>query len=91
MPVDESAEPSRATPEPELTGDPAVDSVLSKLAEVAEAPVGEHAALYGSLHDGLLTALNEEPGQGPAVPAAPDSSVSSQVPAPGPHAGRGNA
>ena len=62
MPVDESAEPSRGIPEPELTGDPAVDSVLSGLSDVAEAPVGEHAVLYGSLHDRLLAALNEEPG-----------------------------
>ncbi|MGW9405747.1 hypothetical protein ACWGQ2_17460 [Arthrobacter sp. NPDC055585] len=89
--MDESAEPSRAALEPELTGDPAVDSVLSRLRDVAEAPVGEHAALYGSLHDGLLAALNEEPGQVPAVPAASGSSASSPVPAPRPQPGRGSA
>ena len=66
MPVDESAEPRRGTPEPELTGDPAVDTVLSRLSAVGDTPVGEHAALYAELHDGLLAALNEEPGQAPA-------------------------
>ena len=34
MPVDESAEPGRAAPEPDLTGDPAVDTVLSRLEEM---------------------------------------------------------
>lgn len=90
MPVDESAEPGRAAPEPDLTGDPAVDTVLSRLAEVAEAPVREHAALYGSLHDGLLAALNEEPGQAPAASAV-SGSVAGPGPAPAPHTGRGSA
>lgn len=69
MPVDESAETGQGAPEPEMTGDTAVDSVLSRLSEIAETPVGEHAALYASLHDGLLEALNEEPGQPSAQPA----------------------
>ena len=64
MPVNESSEPGKV--KPEMTGDPAVDSVLSRLSDVAQTPVGEHAALYGSLHDGLLEALNDEPGQPPA-------------------------
>ncbi|MER1997029.1 MAG: hypothetical protein ABTA24_11120 [Arthrobacter sp.] len=61
--MDESTAAGRATPEPDTTGDPAVDSVLSRLRDVAETPVGEHAALYAGLHNGLLEALNEEPAQ----------------------------
>ncbi|MBF4994795.1 hypothetical protein ITX31_11825 [Arthrobacter gandavensis] len=63
------------TPKPDLTGDPAVDQVLSGLADAGETPVGEHAALYGALHDGLLAALNEEPGRSPdPVPGAGSAS-----------------
>ncbi len=71
--VDESAEPGQGNPEPEMTGDPAVDSVLSRLSDIAQTPVGEHAALYGSLHDGLLEALNDEPAQPPAPQPGPGS------------------
>ena len=47
-----------------LTGDPAVDAVLSRLDAVGETPVADHAALYADLHDGLLAALNEDPAEG---------------------------
>ncbi|WP_312182905.1 hypothetical protein [Arthrobacter sp.] len=45
-----------------VTGDTGVDAVLSGLDRVPELPVSEHAALYTDLHDGLLAALNQEPG-----------------------------
>lgn len=47
-----------------LTGDPAVDAVLSCLDAVGETAVTDHAALYADLHDGLLAALNEDPAEG---------------------------
>jgi len=96
VPVDESAQPSQGTPVAEPTGDPAVDTVLSKLSDVAEAPVAQHARLYAELHDGLLAVLNEEPGQATASAPAPGSgsvSVSGPggVPAAGPRPGPGAA
>jgi len=55
---------------PVTTGDPGVDAVLAGLDQVPGLPVGEHAALYTELHDGLLAALNEESlgSQGKTVP-----------------------
>lgn len=61
-----------------LTGDPAVDAVLSRLDAVGETPVTDHAALYADLHDGLLAALNEDPAEG----TSPDS-PGNALPGPG--------
>jgi len=90
VPVEESAETHGGTPNPELTGDRAVDAVLSGLSAVAEAPVGEHAALYTGLHDGLLAALNEETGLA-AGPPPGVGSMSGPASARAPHPGQGSA
>ncbi|MCC3283626.1 hypothetical protein [Arthrobacter caoxuetaonis] len=59
------------------TGDPGVDAVLAALGKVADMPVSEHAALYSTLHDGLLAALNDDaaglPGITSPVPGIPQS------------------
>ncbi|MBT2588117.1 hypothetical protein [Arthrobacter sp. ISL-95] len=76
----ESAAPEAERPErerpavqwpdaPSATGDPLVDRALSLLDGVAESPVPEHGELYAAVHDGLLEALNAEPG----LPATPES------------------
>lgn len=85
--MDESPETAAGGPAPELTGDTAVDAVLSRLSDVAESPVADHAEHYAGLHDGLLAALNEEPatasppvaGTGAGTAAGPGP-----VPRPGP-------
>ncbi|GAA1352231.1 hypothetical protein GCM10009636_13890 [Arthrobacter koreensis] len=83
--MEERAETGGDSPKPELTGDPAVDEVLSGLSDIAETPVGDHAALYAGLHDGLLAALNEEPGQSRgSVPGAGSTGVTpTAAPLPG--------
>ncbi|MEZ2388783.1 hypothetical protein AB6813_04415 [bacterium RCC_150] len=42
------------------TGDYDVDSVLSRLEGVQEAPVTEHGAKYSEIHDSLLAVLDAE-------------------------------
>ncbi|WP_294568382.1 hypothetical protein [uncultured Arthrobacter sp.] len=42
------------------TGNPSVDAVLGRLADLGGQPVGEHAESYTALHDALLTELNAE-------------------------------
>lgn len=83
--MEERAETGGDSPKPELTGDPAVDEALSGLSDIAEAPVGEHAALYAGLHDGLLAALNEEPGpsRGPVPRAGSTGGTPTAAPLPG--------
>ncbi|MFZ3452843.1 hypothetical protein [Arthrobacter sp. 7Tela_A1] len=56
------------------TGDPGVDAVLAALGKVADMPVSEHAALYGTLHDGLLAALNDDAAALPGS-TGPDAGV----------------
>lgn len=55
------------TPSP--TGDPLVDGALSLLDGVVDSPVPDHGELYAGVHDGLLEALDAEPG----LPAPPQS------------------
>ena len=75
-----------------VTGDAGVDAVLSGLERVPALPVSEHASAYADLHDGLLAALNEEPGAGSplapkqGLPAGPGD-PGNQVPAPFPGQG----
>ena len=47
---------------PAATGDPAVDSLLAGLPDLASTPVSGHGSVYASLHDGLLAELNSESG-----------------------------
>jgi|SRR5690349_3891308 len=79
----EAEAPDVETPEPEQpegpavqwpdapspTGDPLVDRALALLDGVRESPVPEHGELYARIHDGLLEALDAEPG----LPVTPKS------------------
>ena len=57
-----AAEPSPDWPEAPGAGitDPAVARALARLADLPQAPVAEHEAIYTALHDELLEALNDE-------------------------------
>ncbi|MDO6143171.1 hypothetical protein [Paenarthrobacter aurescens] len=68
----ESERPVVRWPEaPSLTGDPLVDKALGLLDGVAGSPVPDHGELYARVHDGLLEALDAEPG----LPATPRSTA----------------
>ncbi|MFJ6536978.1 hypothetical protein ACIQH5_12190 [Paenarthrobacter sp. NPDC091711] len=67
----EAERPAVQWPEvPVPTGDPLVDRALSLLDGVVGSPVPDHGELYTGVHDGLLEALDAEPG----LPAPPQSS-----------------
>lgn len=58
------------------TGDPLVDRALGPLEDVNKLPVPDHGDLYAGIHDGLLEALDAEPG----LPAVPKSTPSDPRP-----------
>lgn len=47
------------------TGEPSVDAALRRLAVVDEAPLHEHPALLGSVHQDLDAVLRAAPDAGP--------------------------
>lgn len=51
-----------AGPEPVRTGVTAVDEVLTSVDALSDAPVEQHAAVFGSAHDALRRALDADPG-----------------------------
>jgi hypothetical protein len=53
-----------------------VDRALGPLEDVAKLPVPDHGDLYAGIHDGLLEALDAEPG----LPAVPKSTPSDPRP-----------
>ncbi len=64
VPDDEAVErvaERRAMPDYEPTGVDAVDRVLSEVATVADAPIGEHVAVFERAHDQLRRALDAQP------------------------------
>lgn len=60
---EEAAQPSPDWPRLDTAAisDPAVAQALSRLSALPQAPVAEHEAAYGQLHDELLEALDAEP------------------------------
>jgi hypothetical protein len=68
LPVEEGAEPAAASgPEPlrvrvAPTGNPELDSLITRLGDADELPTGSHIEVYEDVHQGLraaLTALDE--------------------------------
>jgi hypothetical protein len=57
-----SVENVTSAPAYEPTGVEAVDRVLAEVAGVAEAPVGDHVAVFERAHDQLRRALDAQPG-----------------------------
>jgi hypothetical protein len=51
------------------TGDPAVDVVLQQLEGLPDTPVMDHAGVYDSVHERLLSALDEDPAAAIHAPA----------------------
>ncbi|WP_036489179.1 hypothetical protein [Nocardioides sp. Iso805N] len=47
---------------PVRTGVTAVDEVLAAVDDLSDAPVEQHAAVFGSGHDALRRALDADPG-----------------------------
>lgn len=43
------------------TGVPAVDEVIASVDALVEAPIEQHAAVFGAAHDALRRALDAEP------------------------------
>lgn len=69
----EAAQPSPDWPrlDSAAINDPIVSQALDRLEALPQAPVAEHEAVYGLLHDGLLEALNAEPGNAGPETAPP--------------------
>ncbi len=53
--------PAAARPGASGTGDPAVDAIVARVAEVAELPTAGHIELYASLMEGLQRELDADP------------------------------
>lgn len=79
-------------PESGLTGDPAVDALITLAAQAAQLPAGEHRERYAQVLEGLERELDADPaaamlgpGQG-TVPTPGHTPGTVQGRAPGPYA-----
>ncbi|GAA1692286.1 hypothetical protein GCM10009745_42010 [Kribbella yunnanensis] len=58
-PAEQHEQPFEAESAADDSGHPLVDEVMSRLDDLREKPVGEHAEVYADLHERLQTALVE--------------------------------